>query len=65
MEFILIVGIIVAASLIYIGSIYANQTTEIPESCKQAYLDAQNCSGCSGSGSCLTRALESIKEIKL
>ena len=69
MQFLIVVGLIAAFIGIYMGAMYLNAKVAVPESCKQAYLEAQTCESCStrsGRASCsFSDAIELIKEVKL
>lgn len=69
MQFLIVVGFIAALIALYMGTMYLNSKVAIPESCKQAYLEAQTCESCaskSGRTSCnFNDALEFMKEVKL
>lgn len=69
MQYLIVVGIVAAFIALYIGAMYLNEKVAIPESCKQAYLEAQSCETCStksGRSACNFKdALEFMKEVKL
>ncbi|HCZ24296.1 MAG TPA: hypothetical protein DHV05_05535 [Acholeplasmataceae bacterium] len=69
MPYLIVVGMILAFISIYMGAMDLNAKVAIPESCKEAYLEAQTCESCSsksGRSSCsFNDALEFMKEVKL
>ncbi len=69
MELLIVIGIVSGFILLYVGTMFLNEKVAIPESCKQAYLDAQTCESCATSGgskSCnFNDTLEFLKEVKL
>ncbi|HRX44541.1 MAG TPA: hypothetical protein P5091_00735 [Acholeplasmataceae bacterium] len=69
MPYLILVGILAAFIGLYMGAMYLNSKVAIPESCKEAYLEAQTCESCStksGRASCnFNDALEFMKEVKL
>jgi hypothetical protein len=69
MQFIIVVLVIAAFIGLYMGAMYLNSKVAIPESCKEAYLEAQACESCSrkgGKSSCsFSDTLEFMKEVKL
>jgi hypothetical protein len=69
MQYFVVVGLIAVFIAIYMGAMYLNSKVAIPESCKEAYLEAQTCESCaskSGRSSCsFNDALEFMKEVKL
>jgi len=68
MELLILVGIISGFVALYVGTLYLNSRVAIPESCKEAYLEAQSCETCasrSGSSCGFSEALEFLKEVKL
>lgn len=69
MDFLVVIGVVAAFIGLYIGAMYLNSKVAIPESCKQAYLEAQSCETCStksGRSACnFNDALEFMKEVKL
>ncbi len=69
MPYLILVGILAAFIGLYMGAMYLNSKVAIPESCKEAYLEAQTCESCStksGRSSCnFNDALEFMKEVKL
>lgn len=69
MQFLIVVGFIAALITLYMGTMYLNSKVAVPESCKQAYLEAQTCESCaskSGRTSChFNDTLEFMKEVKL
>lgn len=69
MQFVIVVAVIAAFIALYMGAMYLNSKVAIPESCKQAYLEAQACESCatrSGRASCsFNDTLEFMKEVKL
>lgn len=55
---------------LFIGSLYLNAQTEVPESCREAYEQAVGCGSCSSEQgtrhSCgYKQTLEFLKEVKL
>lgn len=69
MQYFIVVLVIAAFIGLYMGAMYLNSKVAIPESCKEAYLEAQTCESCaskSGRASCsFNDALEFMKEVKL
>jgi hypothetical protein len=69
MEFLILIGVVSGFILLYIGTIYLNDKVKVPESCKEAYLEAQSCESCAtsaGSKSCNFKdTIEFLKEVKL
>jgi hypothetical protein len=70
MQIILTAGIIILFIVIFMGSLYLNAHTEIPESAREAYEEASSCGSCTnahGEGhSCgFKSTLEFLKEVKL
>ena len=73
MEFLIIFLMLIVLIALFVGATYLNQKTEIPESCRAAYLEAQSCETCGttasnteGKHSCgFQGALEYMKEVKL
>lgn len=64
----LLYGVLVVAAIVvfYIVISYYNQKTEVPESCEQAYDEAQNCSACGSKNSCgIRKAIIEMKETNL
>ena len=62
--------VVMGLIFLFIGSLYLNAQTEVPESCKEAYEQASGCGTCSsenGSGhSCgYKETLKFLKEVKL
>ena len=67
-QFLILMGILIGVIALYVGTMYLNDKVEIPESCKAAYLEAQNCESCASNdgGSCgYSNTLEFLKEVKL
>ncbi len=69
MQILIIMGVVGGFILLYVGTMYLNDRVKIPESCKEAYLEAQTCESCStssGPKSCnFHDTLEFLKEVKL
>jgi len=69
MQYIIMVTILGGFIGLYILAMYFNSKVAVPESCKEAYLEAQNCESCStksGKSSCnFNNTIEFLKEIKL
>lgn len=73
MQFVIIFLMLIVLIALFVGATYLNQKTEVPESCKAAYLEAQSCDTCgtsalesNGKHSCgFQGALEFMKEVKL
>lgn len=67
-QILILMAILIGIIVLYVGTMYLNEKVEIPESCKQAYLEAQTCESCASKdgGSCgYSEALEFMKEVKL
>jgi hypothetical protein len=68
MQYVIMVAILGGFIGLYIA-MYLNSKVAVPESCKEAYLEAQNCESCStksGKSSCnFNSTIEFLKEIKL
>ncbi len=67
-QFLILMAVLVGIISLYVGTMYLNKKVAIPESCKQAYLEAQSCESCASrdGGSCgFNDALEFMKEVKL
>lgn len=67
-QLLILMAILIGIIVLYVGTMYLNEKVEIPESCKQAYLEAQTCESCASKdgGSCgYSSALEFMKEVKL
>ncbi|MDD2574940.1 MAG: hypothetical protein PHD47_00565 [Acholeplasmataceae bacterium] len=61
-------GVLVVAAIVvfYIVISYYNGKTEVPESCEQAYHEAQDCSACGSKNSCgIRKAIIEMKETNL
>ncbi|MDY0074898.1 MAG: hypothetical protein WC992_04565 [Acholeplasmataceae bacterium] len=69
MQFLIVVGIVAGFIVLYVGTMFLNEKVEVPESCKEAYLEAQSCESCatkSGRASCsFNDTIEFLKEVKL
>jgi hypothetical protein len=69
MPYLILVGLLVLFIGLYVGAMQLNAKVEIPESCKEAYLEAQNCGACGSRGSqssCnVKQTIEFLKEVKL
>lgn len=68
LQFLILIAILVGIITLYVGTMYLNNKVAIPESCKEAYLEAQNCESCASQdgGSCgYSNTLEFLKEVKL
>ncbi len=67
--FFILFGILVVLIFGYVGAMQLNAKVDIPESCKEAYLEAQNCGACgtkNKGGSCnFQDTLQFLKEVKL
>ncbi len=66
MQILIIVGIVSAVIGLYVITMALNNKVQVPESCKEAYLEAQTCESCSsrGTGCGFSAALEFMKEVK-
>ena len=67
-QLLILMGILIGIIAIYVGTMWLNNKVEIPEECREAYLEAQSCESCASrdSGSCgFSDALEFMKEVKL
>lgn len=69
MELLILIGVVSSLILLYVGTMFLNEKVAIPESCREAYLEAQTCESCAsrgGSQSCnFNDTLEFLKEVKL
>lgn len=70
MQYVIMVLVLAGFIGLYLLAMYLNSKVAIPESCKEAYLEAQNCESCATKGtkasSCgFNNTLEFLKEIKL
>lgn len=69
MEILILIGILSGFIGIYILAMALNAKVAVPESCKEAYNEAQTCGSCSTTtGGChgsFKEALEFMKEVKL
>ncbi len=69
MQILITVGIVSAIIALYVGTMLLNEKVKVPESCKEAYLEAQACETCSTAGnskSCnFKETIEFLKEVKL
>jgi hypothetical protein len=69
MELLILIAVLSGFIALYIVTMYLNQKVAIPESCKEAYLEAQSCESCASRGSgkacSFSDALEFMKEVKL
>lgn len=69
MQYVIMVAILGGFIGLYILAMYLNSKVAVPESCKEAYLEAQNCESCAtkgGKSSCnFNSTIEFLKEIKL
>ena len=67
MQFFILLGVVSGIIALYVITMALNAKVPIPESCKEAYLEAQTCESCaSRSGACnFNEALEFMKEVKL
>ncbi len=69
MQILIIAGFVSLFIFLYIGTMYLNDRVKVPESCKEAYLEAQSCETCnrvSDPKSCTFKnTLEFLKEVKL
>jgi hypothetical protein len=67
-QFLILMAILIGIIVLYVGTMYLNSKVAIPESCKEAYLEAQHCESCPSNdgGSCgFSDTLEFMKEVKL
>jgi len=69
-QLLILMGVLIGIIALYIGTMYLNDHTEIPEECREAYLEAQSCETCALSSgdkkSCgFGDTLEFIKEVTL
>ena len=67
-QFLILMGTLIGVIVLYVGTMYLNKMVAIPESCKEAYLEAQSCESCASrdGGSCgYSDTLEFMKEVKL
>jgi len=70
MEFLIIFAMLIVLIGLFVGATYLNQKTEVPENCRAAYQEAQECETCgthteTGSKCGFQGALEFMKEVKL
>ncbi|MBN2300797.1 MAG: hypothetical protein JXC31_06405 [Acholeplasmataceae bacterium] len=69
MQILITIGVVSGIILLYVVTMYLNERVKVPESCKEAYLEAQTCETCNtngGSKSCnFNDTLEFLKEVKL
>jgi hypothetical protein len=69
MQLIILIAVLSGFIGLYILAMALNAKVAIPESCKEAYLEAQSCESCSTrSGGChgsFKDAIEFMKEVKL
>ena len=69
MQILITIGAVSAIILLYVVTMFLNERVKVPESCREAYLEAQSCETCNtndGSKSCNFRdTLEFLKEVKL
>jgi hypothetical protein len=69
MELVILLLVVCGFIGLYVATMYLNQKVAIPESCKEAYLEAQQCESCTSrgsKGSCgFNDTLEFLKEVKL
>ncbi len=67
-QFLILLSVLGVIILIYVGTMYLNDKTEIPEECREAYLEAQGCKSCSAfrkdSSSCGFKDVLKIMEDK-
>jgi len=72
-QFLILLAIVGGIIGIYVATMYLNKAVAVPESCKQAYDEAQTCGVCASNGSCTIAgneskfqdAIEFMKEVKL
>ena len=70
-QFLILLAIVGGIIFVYIATMYLNKAVAVPESCKAAYLEAQNCETCASKGMCtideqkFQDAIEYMKEVKL
>lgn len=66
MEILVLIAVLSSFIGLYIITMALNAKVKIPESCKEAYLEAQSCESCSshGGGCGFNDALEFMKEVK-
>ncbi|TVP86198.1 MAG: hypothetical protein EA375_01805 [Acholeplasmataceae bacterium] len=64
MEFFIGFAVVVGVIALYMGSMFLNAKTEVPEECREAYLEAQSCDTCAmRSGICgFKDVLETIRK---
>jgi len=67
MQIFILIAILSGFIGLYILAMALNAKVKIPESCKEAYLEAQSCESCSshGGGCGFNDALEFMKEVKI
>jgi hypothetical protein len=68
MEILILIGVLSGFIGLYVLTMALNDRVAVPESCKEAYLEAQSCESCtskSGSGCGFSGALEFMKEVKI
>lgn len=69
MPYIILIGLMILFIGLYAGTMHLNSKVEVPESCREAYMEAQNCGACgtkTGQASCnIKQTLEFLKEVKL
>jgi len=67
--FIVLFGILVVLIFMYVGAMQLNAKVEVPDSCKEAYMEAQNCGACGsknkGTSCNFQETLDFLKEVKL
>lgn len=67
MEFLILLAVVCGIIALYVITMALNAKVPIPESCKEAYLEAQSCESCASKarGCNISEALEFMKEVKL
>ncbi|MFH0767157.1 MAG: hypothetical protein ABH890_03155 [Bacillota bacterium] len=69
MELLILIGVVSGFIMLYVGTMFLNEKVAVPDSCKEAYLEAQSCESCNTGGgvkSCNFKdTLEFLKEVKL
>ena len=65
MELITIIGVVFGIVLLYVATMFLNNATPVPESCKQAYQEANSCDSSATEGCSIKETIEFIKEARL
>ncbi len=65
MGFLIIVSAVLGFILLYVVTMFLNEKTPIPESCRQAYQEANSCESCGSEGCNIKDTIEFLKEVKL